>query len=53
MYGRNATHHACSSRAGPDSPAVKWQFTLGTREGMTQPAYDADGVVYFGAQASA
>jgi large repetitive protein len=49
MYGREPSHASCSPVVGPDSPALKWQFTLPNRDHLTQPAYDADGVVYFGA----
>lgn len=46
MYGRNATHHACSPFTGPASPALKWRFTLSAGE-IRQSAYDANGTLYF------
>lgn len=48
MYGRNATHSADAPFNGPDYPTVLWKQQIGTGINLQQPAYDADGNLYFG-----
>jgi outer membrane protein assembly factor BamB len=48
MCGRNTTHHGCSPFIGPDSPALKWQCSLGNGVRAGQAVYDSDGAIYIG-----